>query len=87
MGFVKSLVAKGKGMVDVRNRGGIPGTASQRACLESVAVVDEVVDDRFHDFVREATGRFVRDARLRGRITEQAADLCFASSPNDHDPI
>ena len=74
-------------MVDVRDCGEIPGTANQRAGLESVAVVDEVVDDRFHDFVREAAGRFERDACFWGRITEQAADLCFSPSPYDHHAI
>lgn len=56
MRFVGSLVSKSKGMVDVRDRGEIPGTASQRACFESVVVVNEVADNQFYDFVWEAAG-------------------------------
>jgi len=74
-------------MVNMRDCGEIPGTAGQRACLESVVVVNEVADDHFHDFVREPAGRFVRDVNLWRRVTEQAIDLGFSPSPDDHHAI
>ena len=87
MRFARSLVPKSKGMVNMRDRGEIPGTASQRACLESVVVVNEVADDHFHDFVREPAARFVRDVHLWRRVTEQAIDLGFSPSPDDRHAI
>jgi len=83
MRFSRSFVPESKSMVNMRDRGEIPGTAGQRACLESVVVVNEVADDHFHDFVWETAGGFVRDVRLWRPITEKAIDLGFSPSPND----
>ena len=47
----------------------------------------DVGDDHFHDFVWETLGRFARNTCLWWPITEQAVDLGFTSSPNDHHAI
>jgi hypothetical protein len=44
--------------------------------------VGDVGNDHFHDFVWEAADRSVRG----GRITEEAIDVGFASTPNDPHP-
>jgi len=59
---------KNKGMLDMRDRDNIPGPAGQRTPLERTDVVSEVGDDHFHDFIRDAAGRFA--CRLLGRVTE-----------------
>ena len=65
--------------MDVCDRGGIPGTASQRTRLEGVEVVSSTGYDHFYDFIRQAIGRFVRNIyplRL-GRIIEGVTDVGF----------
>lgn len=69
-------------MVEIRDRGGMPGVASQRTRLESIEVVAEVYNDDYHGVVWDATGRFVRDMRLRRGVAEEASDLDFTSTPN-----
>ena len=69
-------------MVKMCDCDNVPGTASQRTRLESVKVVGEVGDNHFHDFIREAGGRFAYGTRPRGRIPEEAIDLDFAFMPN-----
>lgn len=56
--------------MDVRDRGNIPGAASQRAGLESVTITKEVGDNLFYDFVWEAAGRFVRNVHFRRCVAE-----------------
>lgn len=84
--FVRSLLPKDKGVMDMWGRGDVPGTASQRTCLESAEVVGEVGGNRFYDFEWERMGRFVRNANGWRRITEQADNLSFASLPNGCHP-
>jgi hypothetical protein len=79
VGGAKHIVPENEGIVKVRDRGGVPGAASQRTRFEGVEVaggVGDVGDDHFHDLVWEAAGRFVRG----GRIAEQAIDIGFAST-------
>jgi hypothetical protein len=47
-----------------------------------VEVVSDVDDDHFHDFIREAAARYAGVCLWR-RMTEQAIDVGFASTPND----
>ena len=70
-------------MVDVWDRGGVPGAASQRTRLESVEIAGDVGDDHFHDFVWEVRGLFWFGTCPWRRVTEQTIDVSFASTPND----
>jgi len=72
-------------MVEVWDRGDVPGIASQRTRLESAKIVDEMIDDHFHQFVWKVESRFARGNGFWGRVTEQEIDLGFASIPNDAD--
>jgi hypothetical protein len=65
-----NIVLESKGVVEVRDRGDVPGAASQRRRLESVEVAGDVGDDHFHDFRWEAAGRFACGAYVWRRITE-----------------
>ena len=71
-------------MMNVRDCDGIPGAAGQRTRPESLEVTDEVGDDHFHDFVREAVGGLLRGTRLQRRVAEEAIDLGSALMPNGH---
>ena len=57
------VIRESKGMMEVWDRDDVPGAASQRTRLESAEVMDKVGDDHFHDFIRNAAGRFVRGTR------------------------
>ena len=65
-----SVISKGDGVVEVWDRGDIPGVASQRIRLESARVVDEMGDDHFYDFVWERKMRFECGVGLRRCVTE-----------------
>ena len=70
-------------MVEVWDRGDVPGVAGQRTRFESAKIVDEMIDYHFHKFVWKVEGRFARGNRFWGRVAEQDVDLGFASIPND----
>jgi len=64
--FVRPRVPESENMMEVWDRGDIPGAASQRTSFESAEVTDEVGDDDFHDFTWEVVGRIVHSARRVG---------------------
>ena len=49
-----------EGVVNVGDGGDVPRVAGHGACQEGAGVVNEVQDDRFHEFLRKPV---VRDAR------------------------
>ena len=77
------FVPESDSMVEVWDRGDVPGVTSQRTRLESVEVVDEMVDDDFHKFVWKGEGGFTSGKGFWGRVAEQDIELGFATIPND----
>ena len=53
----------GKGVIEMRNCGDVPGVTSQGACAEATHVTDEMGDNHFNDLQGNPSGR----GRMCGR--------------------
>lgn len=85
-GGTRHIVPEDEGVVEVWDRGEVPGAAGQRTrfeCVEVAGSVGDVGDDHFRDVIWEGAGRFMHGACLGMRVAEQAIDVGFAPTPSD----
>jgi hypothetical protein len=80
------LVPEDEGVVEVWDRGEVPGATGQRTrfeCVEVAGSVGDVGDDHFRDVIWEGAGRFMHGRCLGMRVAEQAVDAGFTPTPSD----
>ena len=71
MGDENYFLSESDGVVEVWDRGDVPGEAGQRTRLESAKIVGKMGDDHFHDFVWKGCGWFAWGTCLQESVISE----------------